>query len=118
MAEQIIAILQLDRVSGSTNEVVWKDGRAVVKCCGPRTGSIGVTATMLNRLNAVLAALQQRNGDVEIIELSIADFKANMSESRSTGHDVGKVKKVSRSCIRNLGKGVCTITAAEIGALG
>lgn len=118
MAEKIITILQLDRLSGSTNEVVWKDGHAVVKCCGPRTGSIGVTATMLVRLSAVLAALQQRNGDVDILELTIADFKANMSDSRSTGHEVGKVKKVSRSCIRDLGKGVCTITAAEIGTFG
>jgi len=118
MGTAIAALLKLEKLSERSNEVKWRDGLAVIKCCGPRTNSFGVTSKMLQRIDAVLVACEDENGDIEILELPVDRFRSHMVDSRSTGAIGGRVKQVRRSVARRDGKALCVQRAADLHASG
>lgn len=83
MGKAIASLLQLEKLSDRSNEVKWRDGLAVIKCCGPHTTSFGLTGKMLDRIDAILVACEDHSGNIEIIELSVDWFRQSMIDSRS-----------------------------------
>ncbi|MDU0343021.1 hypothetical protein [Bosea rubneri] len=84
IGKAIAALLQLEKLSDRSNEVRWRGGSAVIKCCGPHTKSFGVTKKMLERIDAVLIACEDDSGNIELIELAVDRFREGMTDSRSS----------------------------------
>lgn len=118
MGRAVAALLQLEKLSGRSNEVKWRDGLAVIKCCGPHTTSFGLTKKMLDRIDAILVACEDDSGNVEIIELSVDRFRQSMIDSRSSSAAGGRVKQVRRSLARQNGSRLCVLQASELSAVG
>jgi hypothetical protein len=116
MAGVIAKLLLVERLSRRSNEVRWRGGFAVIKCCGPRTTSLGVTADMLMRINTVLVACEDECGNVEIFELAAVRFRQNMVDSQSSSAAGGRVAKVARSVVRRYGTKLRTCSAMDVAA--
>lgn len=114
MGKAIATLMQLDRLSDRSNEVRWRDGTAVIKCCGPRTTSFGLTRKMLDRIDAILVACEDNRGNVEIIELSVDRFRQSMIDSCSSSAAGGRVKQVRRSLAYQNGSRLCVLKASEL----
>ncbi|UZF90891.1 hypothetical protein [Bosea sp. NBC_00550] len=118
MGTAIARAMHLERLSDSSNEVKWRDGFAVIKCCGPRTNSFGITAQMLERIDAVIVGCEDESGNVEIFELTTDRFRQSMVDSRSSSAAGGRVKQVRRSVARRDGVRLCVLRAAELLVFG
>lgn len=118
MGTAVAALLQLQKLSDRSNEVKWRDGLAVIKCCGPRTTSFGVTRKMLDRIDAILVAWEDDGGNVEIIELAVDRFRQGMTDSRSSSAVGGRVKQVRRSFARRNGSRLCLLKASKLSHVG
>lgn len=114
MGKAIAALLRLEKVSDRSNEVRWREGFAVIKCCGPRTTSFAITAKMLGRIDAVLVGCEDDSGNVEIFELAADHFRQNMIGSRSSSAVGGRVKQVRRSVARRNGARLYVLKAPEL----
>lgn len=99
VAPKIAAAIGATMLGRSTNEATWNNRRVVIKCAGPSTSSVGVTRTMLTRLDSVVAAFQRSKGEFEIFEMRSDVFANQMRESRSSG-SAGRVGLVSRQAFR------------------
>lgn len=82
--------------SGS-NEFLLDGKRYSLHCAHEKTGSVGVTYKMLDRVVAVLAAFEQEDGTFLILRLSRKQYKNHMHGTRSLGTSNGRVGKVSRA---------------------
>lgn len=87
---------------------------AVIKSCGPRTTSFGVTKEMLDRIDAVLVACEDSSGNVEIIEFAVDRFRQSMIDSRSWSAAGGRVKKICRSLAQQDGSRLCVLKEIEL----
>jgi len=64
---------------------------------------------MLDRIDAVIAALEQDNEEYKLYEISPQSFKQNMRETKSKGASAGKVGLVRKTVFMNKGKLIYTI---------
>jgi hypothetical protein len=113
-AKGVAKLMGLTRPNNASNEVFWEGQRAVIKSCRPATSSFGVTASMLPRLDTILAALEDDRGQVQVWALPAADFGKAMYDSRSSAAVGGRVKLVKRSLAMERGRPVARFTRAEI----
>lgn len=114
MARNIARSMGLEMVRRGPNEVRWRDGLAVIKSCRPGTSSFGVTAAMLARLDAILAALEDEEGEVQVWELSAAKFRSAMYDSRSAAAAGGRVKMVPKAYALREGHPVARFSRLEL----
>jgi hypothetical protein len=108
IAPKIAAAIGATMLGPGTNEATWDARRIVIKCAGPQTSAVGVTHTMLARLDSVVAAFQRPQGEFEIFEMRPDVFASQMRGSRSSG-SAGRVGLVSRQTFRTHGTHVKTI---------
>ena len=109
-------LMGLKKLSGTSNEVVWNGQPAVIKACNPGTSSIGITASMLPRLETVLVAVEDDHRRVQVWALPATRFRADMYDSRSTGSVGGRVKMLARSIITQEGRPIGRYGRVEIDA--
>lgn len=109
-APKIAAALGATMIGRGSNEATWRTQRVVIKCARPATKSVGVTHTMLDRLDAILAAFQRTDGQFDVCEMSPTVFRREMRPSRSTGA-AGRVGVVTRRAFQEHGRSVRTVTA-------
>jgi hypothetical protein len=64
---------------------------------------------MLERIDAIFAALEQENGNYKLYEISLGMFKNYMRETKSKGAAAGKVGLVKKSVFANEGKFICSV---------
>src|SRR5436309_86650 len=79
-----------------SNEARWAGKLVALKSAAASTNSIGVTYLMLNRVDAIIAALQREDGDFDLYSLSAAAFRSAMKPTRSKGASAGRVGIVRR----------------------
>lgn len=108
-AKKIGTKIGAESISKISNEFVLDDRKITIRCARHTTNDIGVTYKMLQRIDAVLAALEQENGEYELYEISPKKFEQNMRETRSRGAAAGKVGLVRKSLFVNDGKFVCMV---------
>jgi hypothetical protein len=116
MARGIAKCMGVSMHRAGSNEVRWQDGLAVIKSCRPATSSFGVTASMLSRLDTILAAFEDDHGEVQVWALSAAKFRAAMYDSRSAASAGGRVKMVARSYALREGRPVARFSRVELEA--
>ncbi len=83
-------------LSRASNEALLDGQKVVIKCAAPATDSVGVTYKMLEKLDAVIGALQLDDGSFDLWSVSLKQFESAMRETRSRGPSAGKVALVRR----------------------
>jgi hypothetical protein len=95
--------------SNTSNEFKHKDRYVTIRCAHKKTSSVGVSYKMLNRVDAIIGAFEQKKGQYKLCEITTTQYLENMTETKSTGKSAGKVGKVSRSYFINEGKPLETV---------
>lgn len=116
LARGVARCMGLEMLRKGSNEVRWRDGLAVIKSCRPGTSSFGVTAAMLQRLDAILAAFEDDDGEVQVWALPAEKFRSAMYDSRSLASAGGRVKMVARSFAMREGQPVARFSRLELEA--
>ena len=114
MARGLAALMNLPKVMDRSEEVRWRGGAALIRCCGPTTPALGVTEQMVKRLDGLLAALEDEAGVVQVWELPPPAFRIEDDDADSRRSVGGKVKLISRAVVEEAGRLVATYPRAEI----
>ena len=80
-----------------SNEYLLKGKHIVIKCAHHKTGSVGISYHMLERLDSIFGAFETDSGAYKLYELSSAQFKKSMEPTRSQGPSKGKVGIVKKA---------------------
>lgn len=102
-APKIAAAIGAVMTSQASNEATYSGLRAVIKCAGKNTTSVGVTYQMLEHLDVVLAAFQHKDGSYDVYSLPAGEYAKHMRDSRSSGGE-GRVGLVTKKVFAELGK--------------
>jgi len=71
-------LLDAVSVEKGSNLARWRDELVVIKNCSPGTTSIGITPTMDPKVDALLAGLEDKRGDVQVIRVPAAEYRRVM----------------------------------------
>ena len=71
--------------AGLSNEATWNNRRILIKSAHYGDPEIGATPATLNRVDAIIAALQDHDNAYTLYEIAPTWFRQNMSQSRSSG---------------------------------
>ncbi|MFA5143298.1 MAG: hypothetical protein WC522_03905 [Candidatus Omnitrophota bacterium] len=91
-------------ISETSNEFELDNSKITIRCARKNTQNLGAPYKLLERVSAVIAALEQENGDYKLYEITPAKFKEKMRPTGSTGPSAGRVGLVSKSLFINEGK--------------
>src|SRR5690348_14969214 len=83
-APKIAAAIGAQLTRPGSNEATWNGQRAVIKSAGKSTVSVGVTYSMLEHLDVVIAAFQHKSGPFEVFTLPASRFAELASDSRTS----------------------------------
>ena len=110
MAIKVARFLDTELLSPKSNEITLDGELFVIKSAKLKTSSIGITVTMLGRLQGIIAAFENDGGRYNIHKL---EFKNNpplkMVFSQSSSHKKNKVIKISRKFIEKYGETIGNI---------
>jgi hypothetical protein len=85
-AEKVAVHLGASLVSpGRSNEAVWNNRRILIVSAHHGTPNIYVTIATLDRIEAILACLQDKDSKFTLYEITPSWFQQNMRQSRSSG---------------------------------
>jgi hypothetical protein len=97
-ARRIATKIEARMVGPKSNECSWNGERALIKCAGLKTSSVGVLYHMASKVDCVLGAFQSEDGSYKVIRLPIESclpfMKAMPTHSR--GPSAGRVGLVPR----------------------
>lgn len=85
-----------------SNEAIWNERRILIKSANYGVPQIGATPATIERVEAIIAALQDSDDDFTLYEITPAWFKSKMSASRSPR--ASHVMMVNCADVRNVGK--------------
>ena len=68
-----------------SNEAIWDNRRILVTSAHHGTPNVSVTIATLDRIDAIVAALQDKDTGFTLYEISPLWFRRNMRQSRSSG---------------------------------
>ena len=108
-ARKIATAIGAIPISETSNEFELDNRKITIRCARKKTQNLGAPYQLLERINAVIAALEQENGEYELYEISPDKFKQNMRPTRSTGPSGGRVGLVKKSIFINEGKFISQI---------
>lgn len=112
MGRGLAKLLGARLLRANGNEVRWKDKIAVIKSCATDTDQIGITVTMLPRLEVILAGFQDDSDHVDVFELDAEKFRAAMYDSRSAAG--ANLQMVRRRYAEAEGKQIARFSMTEI----
>jgi hypothetical protein len=95
---------------GKSNEATWNNRRILIKSAHYGVSEIGATPATLNRVDAIIAALQDRNSAYSLYEITPLWFRQNMKQSRSSG--ASHVMMVKCADVRSAGRMIGRMTEA------
>jgi len=85
-----------------SNEAIWNNRRILIKSAHYGVSQIGATPATLNRIDAIIAALQERDNTYTLYEMKPDWFRQEMKPSRSSG--ASHVMMVKSARVRTVGK--------------
>lgn len=68
---------------GRSNEAIWKDRRILIKSANYGVPQIGATLATLDRVEAIIATLQDKDKAYTLYEVTLSWFRSKMNPSRS-----------------------------------
>jgi hypothetical protein len=87
---------------GRSNEAMWNNRRILIKSAHYGDPQIGATLATLNRVDAIIAALQNHDNAYILYEITPTWFRKNMRQSRSSGSS--HVMMVKCADVRSAGR--------------
>lgn len=102
-APKIAAALGATMNGSDSNEATLDGKRVVIKIAGKNTTSVGVTYSMLEHLDTVIAAFQHKTGPYEVFALPADVFLQHARDSK-TSSSVGIVGLVTRKIFETVGR--------------
>lgn len=108
-AKKIAEKIGAKSISKISNEFELQGRKITIRCAKRYTNDYGVTYKMLERIDAIFAALEQKSNKYELYEIAPNIFKKNMRETQSKGASAGKVGLVRKSIFINEGKFICSV---------
>ena len=110
MAIKVAGFLDTELLSPKSNKITLDRELFVIKSAKLNTSLIGITVTMLGRLQGIIAAFENDAGGYNIYKL---EFKRppslKMVFSQSSSHKQNKVIKISRKFIEKYGETIGNI---------
>jgi len=70
---------------GKSNESMWNNRRILIKSAHYGDPEIGATLATINRVDSIVAALQDQDNAFTLYEITPSWFRQNMRQSRSSG---------------------------------
>jgi HD superfamily phosphodiesterase len=95
---------------GRSNEAMWNHRRILIKSAHYGDPEIGATPATLDRVDAIVAALQDRDNAYSLYEITPAWFRQHMRQSRSSG--ASHVMMVRCTDVRGAGRMIGRMTEA------
>ena len=96
-------------ISKKSNEIELEGDLYVIKSTRRGNNSIGITKTMLKRLNGVVGAFENEKGEYELHKTKIEDFFGSQNPSRSLSHQTNKGSKVIKMSSKDIEKYGCSL---------
>ncbi|BAZ97474.1 MULTISPECIES: hypothetical protein [Dehalococcoides] len=84
-AQNVANHLRATIISRRSNEATWNNRRILIKSAHYGVPEIGSTPATVNRVDAIIAALEEQDGTFTLFELTPVWFRQNMRQSRSSG---------------------------------
>ena len=109
-ADKIARQIGAKKINPNANEYRLDDQTVTIRCARSTTNTVGVTYKMLERIDRVIAALENDAGQFELYSLSPSQYSDKMRGTRSTGPSAGRVGMVRVSEFRNNGQHMETVT--------
>jgi hypothetical protein len=101
--ERIATALGAQRVSARSNECDFNGERVVIHCARLRTKTVRVTRRMVEKLQAVLGAVQREDGSYDVYRLAMQSYREQMKPSHSHGKKAENVFLVDRKVFEEHG---------------
>lgn len=108
-ADKIAETLGAKKINPNANEYKLNDQAVTIRCARSTTNTVGVTYKMLDRIDSVIAALEDDAGQFELYSITPAQYSENMRGTRSKGPSSGRVGMVRTAYFRNHGEHMKTI---------
>lgn len=109
-ADKLAEQLGAKKINPNANEYQLDDQKVTIRCARSTTNTVGVTYKMLERIDTVIAALENDEGQFDLYSLAPSHYSEEMRGTRSTGPSAGRVGMVRTSEFRNNGQYMETIT--------
>src|ERR1043165_2115147 len=103
-AKKLAEALGATLTKPGSNEARWNGKLIVLKSAAADTKSVGVTYLMLDRVDAIVAALEREDGTFDLYSLSSAAFRSAMRPTRSKGSSSCRVGIVRRAVFEQSGR--------------
>ena len=103
-AVKVSNFLETSLISKISNEIEFEGDLYVIKSTRRGNNSIGVTKTMLERLNGIIGAFENENGEYELHKLKLEDFFGSKNDSRSLSHKTKTGSKVIKISTKDIVK--------------
>ena len=103
-AARIMRCLGVKGISSNSNECRFWGEIVVIKCSASKTGGVGVSYLMLERIAAVIGAFTRNSTQFDLYRLSSEDYERHMTPTLSKGPSSGKVGIVRKNVFLQLGK--------------
>jgi|HubBroStandDraft_1064217.scaffolds.fasta_scaffold93108_3 hypothetical protein len=104
--KRVATALGATNASASSNECDFNGERIVIHCARTKTGTVGVTRRMVEKLPAALGAFEQEDGSFLVYRLPMQSYRSHMKPSRSLGRSAGNVFVVERKVFEEQGSNV------------
>jgi hypothetical protein len=108
-ARKIAIAIGAISISETSNEFELGNQKITIRCARKDNNQFGVPYQILERVNTVIGAVEQKDGDYKLYEISSNKFKQNMRPTRSTGPSAGRVGIVGKSVFISEGKFIRTV---------
>ena len=70
---------------GRSNEAIWNNRKILITSAHHGTPNVSVTIATLDRIDAIVASLQDKDSKFTLYEITPLWFRQNMRQSRSSG---------------------------------
>ena len=109
-ADKLAAALGAEKINPRANEYQLENETITIRCARAATNTVGVTYKMLDRIDTVIAALEEDTGRFELFRLTPAAYSDAMRDTRSKGPSAGRVGMVRTSVFRKNGEPMGAVT--------
>jgi hypothetical protein len=108
-ADKLAIEMSAESINPRANEYELDGEKFTIRCAHANTSTVGVTYKMLDRIDSVIAALENDSGEFDLFKLTPAQYSQQMRATRSKGPSAGRVGMVRTSFFRKNGKSVGSI---------
>ncbi len=113
-SRKIAGILGGTELSKTANEFDINGQRMTIRCARPRTSSVGLTNTMAQRIDGIIAAFQHSDGHFTLYRIAPDDWDRHCRKVTENHQNHGRVTLLARSICRQIGQNMGEISLADV----